>query len=378
MLKLGTTNRVVAVVRPTIQLAACGYEGPRKSNTLVPVRVQRRTNLLTVLTLFTTVHITGVDNNRQAWSMRVAIVGSYGAGLTMRLPRSPAAGETVTGGSFSIAHGGKGSNQAVGAARLGATVNFCTALGTDAFAADARQLWVDEGVQADVTLSDQQTMVGLIMVEPSGENRIALASGALSDLDPAAVDRFDDKIAAADVLLVCLEIPVDTALYALRVGKRHGVRTILNPAPAPDHPLPADAWPLIDVLTPNQTEAQALLGATGTPGTGTASEAASAADLAAELPGGWPGTLVITLGADGAWVISPERRTHVAATVKPRVVDTTGAGDAFNAALAVALARGDEIETAVRYANFAGAHAVTRHEVIPSLPHAADLARSLG
>ena len=273
---------------------------------------------------------------------RVAIVGSYGVGLTVELDRVPDAGETVIGRTFRRDHGGKGSNQAVGCARLGAHVDFLTAVGDDAFGEDAATLWVEEGVVAKVIVASAATMSAPILVEPGGVNRIIVVPGALAELSRAHVDEFAETIAAADVCLVQLEIPVDTALYALDVARRAGVRTILNPAPAPTEPIA----PEVDYLTPNETEAASVRGAKG--------------------------TLVLTLGEQGA-EIDGERVPAFPATA----VDTTGAGDAFTAAFAVALAEGLTDLEAVRWGCAAGAHMVEHPGVVPGLPTRAQLEERL-
>jgi ribokinase len=269
---------------------------------------------------------------------RIAIVGSYGVGLTVELDRVPDAGETVIGRTFRRDHGGKGSNQAVGCARLGAHVDFLTAVGDDAFGEDAATLWTDEGVVAQAVIASAATMTAPILVEPKGVNRIIVVPGALAELSRAHVDEFAEKIAAADVCLVQLEIPVDTALYALEVARRAGVRTILNPAPAPSEPIA----PEVDYVTPNETEAAAVRDAKG--------------------------TFVLTLGEEGAQ-IGDERVPAFPATA----VDTTGAGDAFTAAFAVALAEGLSDLDAVRWGCAAGAHMVEHPGVVPGLPTRAQL-----
>jgi ribokinase len=273
---------------------------------------------------------------------KIAVVGSYGVGLTVELERMPAAGETVIGRSFRIDHGGKGSNQAIGAARLGAEVDFLTAIGDDAFGHDAVALWREEGVRADAVRTDAATMTAPILVEPTGENRIVVVPGALRCLSPEHVDSFSDRIAAADVCLVQLEIPVWTALYALEVAAAAGVRTILDPAPAPTEPIA----PTCDYATPNESEAPAV------------AEART--------------TFVYTLGDQGA-ELHGERIPAFPADV----VDTTGAGDAFTAAFAVALAEGLDEREAVRWGCAAGAHMVEHHGVVPGLPTRDQLERRL-
>lgn len=297
--------------------------------------------------------------------MKVAVIGSYGVGMTMRMPRLPVAGETLLGGTFSSGHGGKGSNQAVAARRLGAEVTFLTAVGGDTLGREARELWAAEGVDASsVVTADAATMVGMILVEPSGENRIVIATGALDGLRPEHVESFRPSIASADIVVVSLEIPLDTATAALRVARGEGVRTLLNPAPA--QPLPTEVWPLVDVVTPNCTEAAILLGHDPD-----ADE--SAETLAERLHALGAGAVVLTQGSHGALVHDAEGTRHVPPVAATAVVDTTGAGDAFTGALAVELAAGGSVDEAARFAARVGAWVVGIHEVIPALPHRSDL-----
>lgn len=303
--------------------------------------------------------------------MKIAVVGSYGAGLTMRVPKAPGAGETVSGGAFDEGPGGKGSNQAIGAARLGAAVSLLTAVGDDAFGRAAAGLWRDEGVDASKVITGRRaTMVGFIMVEPSGENRIAIASGALDELDAASVRSFSAEIEAADVLVVSMEIPEEAVLEALRLGHRSGTTTVLNPAPA--RPLPDEAWALIDVITPNQTEAPVLLGRAAAAG-------ADDHELVRELQRRTGGCAILTRGGHGALLCEAD---GAVTTIEPvpvdHVVDTTGAGDSYTAALAVAIAEGRALAEAARFAAAAGAHAVTIAGVIPSLPTRSDLPTPIG
>lgn len=274
---------------------------------------------------------------------RIAVVGSYGVGLTFGVHRAPERGETLIGHLFRTDHGGKGSNQAVGAARLGAEVTLLTAVGEDPFGDRAFELWAEEGVDASaVRRAAEPTMTAPIVVEATGDNRIIVVPGALSTLTAAHVDAFAGSIRAADVLLVQLEIPVETALHALRVAREAGVRSVLNPAPAPS----AAIQPVADYLAPNESEAHAVADA--------------------------PGTLVLTLGERGAQL----GETHVPA-FPAQPVDTTGAGDAFCAAFAVALAEGASDLDAVRRGCAAGAHMVEHEGVIPGLPTRAELEERL-
>jgi ribokinase len=303
--------------------------------------------------------------------MKIAVVGSYGAGLTMRVPKAPGPGETVSGGSFDEGPGGKGSNQAIGAARLGADVAFLTAIGDDAFGRAAVELWRREGVDASKVVTGRRaTMVGFIMVEPSGENRITIASGALDELDAAAVQSFSGEIAAADVLVVSMEIPEEAVLEALRIGRDRGTSTVLNPAPA--RPLPEEAWQLIDVITPNQTEAPVLLGLPEGHATGDD-------ELVRELQRRTGGSAILTRGSEGSLLCEADGTlTTIAPVLVEHVVDTTGAGDSYTAALAVSLAEGRPLAEAARFAAAAGAHAVTIAGVIPSLPTRSDLPTPIG
>jgi ribokinase len=275
---------------------------------------------------------------------RIAVVGSYGVGLTFGVERAPGRGETVVGGLFRTDHGGKGSNQAVGAARLGAEVALLSAVGRDSFGDRAVDLWTSEGVDASAVIRPPlPTMTAAILVETTGDNRIVVVPGALSALACEHVDGFEAKIAAADVLLVQLEIPIETALHAIEVARSAGVRTILNPAPAPPEPIA----PTVDYATPNETEARSVEGVQG--------------------------TVVLTLGDQGA-AIGHDRVPAFPA----RVVDTTGAGDAFCAAFAVALAEGASDLEAVRWGCAAGAHMVEHEGVVPGLPTRAELEERLG
>ena len=190
---------------------------------------------------------------------RVAVVGGYGVGLTMNVPRVPNAGETILGGVFSTGPGGKGSNQAIGAARLGAQVDLLTAVGPDDYGEDGRRLWSKEGVGAQKVVTGRgPTMIGLIIVEPSGENRIVVAEGALAEVSASDVEAFVPELEAAGTCLVSLEIALEAALAALAAAKAGGTRTVLNPAPAAS--LPQSAWGNVDYVTPNRLEAATLTG----------------------------------------------------------------------------------------------------------------------
>lgn len=302
--------------------------------------------------------------------MKIAVVGSYGVGLTMRVPKVPAPGETVSGGSFDEGPGGKGSNQAIAAARLGAEVSFLTAVGSDDFGRAARELWQREGVNANkVVTAEAPTMVGFILVDTAGENCISIAPGALDELNASAIESIRPEISAADILVVSMEIPLAAVTAALRIGREVGTRTLLNPAPA--QALSDELWPLIDIITPNQTEAPVLLGLD-------ADHGMSDHDLIAELRLRTGGSAILTRGGRGALVADAESTFEVPAVRVGTVVDTTGAGDSFTAALAVAIAEGRSLGDAVLFAAAAGAHAVTIAGVVPSLPTREQLNTEIG
>ena len=302
--------------------------------------------------------------------MKIAVVGSYGVGMTMRMPRVPGPGETLQGGTYAYGPGGKGSNQAIGMARLGAEVALLTAVGPDTMAVEARALWQRERVSADhVVIGVNPTMVGFILVEASGENRIIIAPGALDELTPSHVEAFRDAIRDADMLVASMEIPMDAIAAALRIAKQEGTPVLLNPAPAAL--LPEELWGLIDYITPNESEAPLLLGLGSDHGFG-------CEELVARIRVRTSATIVLTLGAKGAAVDSGTGITLVRAIPADRVVDTTGAGDSFTAALAVALVSGDSLESAVLRASAAGSHAVTIEGVIDALPNAQDIQDLIG
>ncbi|MGH9453287.1 MAG: ribokinase [Terriglobia bacterium] len=292
---------------------------------------------------------------------RIAVVGSYAAGLTMNMQRLPAPGETQLGSGYRFEHGGKGSNQAVGCARLGAAVHFVARIGTDAFGDMALNLYQQEGIDAAAItrMPDPPTGVGFIMVEStSGHNLISLDPGANGQLCAQDVLNFERDLSSCQVLLTQLEIPVTAAATALACARSQGVVAILNPAPATT--LPDDVLRSASILTPNESEARILAGLpAGAP--------SSEEEIARKLMARGAGQVVITLGEKGALVATPQSMLHIAA-IPVRAVDTTGAGDAFNAGLAVALACGATLEAAAQFAVVAGGLAVTKQGVVPSLP----------
>jgi len=292
---------------------------------------------------------------------RVVVVGSYATGLTMKVQRIPGPGETLLGTGYRVDFGGKGSNQAVGCARLGAHVDFVARIGDDAFGKMALELYRREGIDVACVANTAgiATGVGFIVVETSsGQNSIVLDPGANELLTPADIANAKLAFTSAAVMLTQLEIPVAAAESALQNGRSAGAITILNPAPV--RPLPTSILSLIDVLTPNEKEARVLAGRA--PDIDIAPET-----VAQNLIQSGVKQVVMTLGEKGALLFSATgQKRFPAPQVRP--VDATGAGDAFNAGLAVALAQGESLEEAIHFAILTGAMAVTKEGVVPSLP----------
>lgn len=290
----------------------------------------------------------------------VTVVGSFAVGLTMRAPKLPIFGETMLGTDFDMGPGGKGSNQAVGTARLGASSSLLAIIGTDKLAGIATDLYAAEGVDASLlsVTTERATGVGFIILNDKGENFIILDMGANELMDAETVDRGETRIKASDVVMTVLEIPTAAAARAMELGRRHGAKTILNPAPA--RAVPDSIFAHVDYLTPNESELRILLGLP-------ADDPRSSRELAGELRRRGVKNVVVTLGRTGALVLTDELDLMVPA-VGVDVVDTTGAGDAFNSGFAVALAEGRDIVDAVRFGVVCGGLACTALGVIPGLP----------
>ena len=292
---------------------------------------------------------------------RVTILGSYVADVAFRMDRLPAWGETRMGKTFQLGPGGKGSNQAVAAARAGANVAFISKLGPDAFGDMARSLYRAEGIDSRYVFSSPNpTGAAAILIDAArGDNAIIIVPGACFELAPAEVDQAADLIASSSVFVAQLELPLLTVEHGLRIAHTHGVRTILNPAPAAS--LPSSIYPLCEYLTPNETEAAAL---TGIPVTDLASAEAAASSLLAL----GVGNVIVTLGAQGALIKTPTLTRHVPAIEAGPVVETTGAGDAFNGGLATALAEGMDLIEATQFGCAVAGISVTRPGTAPSIP----------
>lgn len=301
-----------------------------------------------------------MKNNKPA-SKPIVILGVFVADTAYRAVRQPRLGETLLGRQFALGPGGKGSNQAVAAGRLGAEVSFITRLGRDAFAEIARQTWQRAGVTpAVIETPESYTGAAYIFIEEAtGNNAIIVCPGAAALISPADIEAQGDLIRGAGVFVTQLEQPVEAALRALEIAREAGVTTILNPAPAAE--LPAEIYRLCDYVTPNESEAEGL--------TGVKVESLDDARRAAErLLERGAGAAIVTLGDKGALLHDGAISERLPAISVGAVVETTGAGDAFNGGLAVALSRGFAPREAVRFANAVAGISVTRPGTAPSMP----------
>jgi ribokinase len=296
----------------------------------------------------------------------IVILGIFVADTAYRAERMPKMGETILGRTFALGPGGKGSNQSVAAAMAGGQTHFITRLGKDDFAAIARSTWARAGVRPEVT-EDAESYTGaafIFLEEATGNNAIIVSPGAAARITPQDLEARADLIRGASVFVTQLEQPIEAARAGLRIAREAGVTTILNPAPAAalDDALLA----LCDYLTPNESEAEAL---TGLPVT-TLPEAEAAADA---LLARGVGAVVITLGANGALYRDRSRSVHVPVISAGPVVETTGAGDAFNGGFAVALSEGRDVVEAMRFGCATAGISVTRPGTAPSMPARAEI-----
>ncbi len=293
-------------------------------------------------------------------SAKVVVVGSLNMDLVTRASRLPRAGETLVGQSFSTVPGGKGANQAVASARLGAEVAMIGCVGSDAYGAQLRDALRVEGIDCQaVTEVEGSSGVALIVVDDSSQNAIVIVAGSNGQLTPASLLAFDAVLQAAEVIVCQLEVPMDTVGYALKRGRELGKTVILNPAPA-SGPLPADWYAAIDYLIPNESEASAL--------SGVLVDSLETAKVAAtQLIKAGAGKVIVTLGSQGALFADGQGFEHLLAP-KVQAVDTTAAGDTFVGGFAAALASGQSESGAIRFGQIAAALSVTRAGAQPSIP----------
>lgn len=293
---------------------------------------------------------------------RIVVMGSFVADLMGRGSKLPVPGETVKGNFFKIGPGGKGANQAVAAARAGGKVALITKVGMDSFGEMAIANLKAEGIDTGHMFrsNDQPTGAALILVkEGTGQNLIMVIPSACEHLDAGEVVAAIQALAPADVLVLQLETNFEAVAASLRIGREMGMRIICNPAPA--HTIPAECYPLIDFLTPNETEASTLTGISIT-------DLDDAEEAARLLRGMGARNVIITLGERGALVLPENGPSQLVPSHEVEAVDATGAGDSFNGAFALGIAEGNDIVSATAFANAAAAISVTRIGTAPAMP----------
>lgn len=292
---------------------------------------------------------------------QILVVGSSNTDMVIKAAHLPRPGETILGGTFFMNPGGKGANQAVAIARLGGPVTFICKTGSDIFGHQSQQLFEEEGINTSYVFSDSgnPSGVALITVDEKAENCIVVASGANANLLPSDLVKAEEAIEQADLVLMQLEIPMETVCFVADIAWQKGKKVILNPAPA--HPLPADLLHHLYLITPNETEAEMISGVKIT-------DEASAVEAARVFSGMGVQHVIITLGSKGALIYSGGKAEMVPA-LKVEAVDTTAAGDVFNGALTVALSEGRSLKEAARFACKASAISVTRVGAQSSAPY---------
>jgi ribokinase len=300
----------------------------------------------------------------------IVVIASFMMDLTTKLKKIPVRGETVFGDEFRIGPGGKGSNQAVCAKRLGLDVTVIAKLGNDVFGKEAINNFKKEGFQTDFIFFDIEHPTGVapIFVEESGENMIAIVPGANSYLNTREIDRCIDKIRTAKVLLTNLEVPVETSDYALKTAKQNGVTTILNPAPAPAAALSDDIFNYVDIITPNETEALGILQMQGMK--------LSTEEIAEKLLSKGVKNVVLTLGKKGAFFMNGNEQEYIEA-FSVETIDATGAGDAFNGALAAAIYEEKSLKDSIFFANKVAAISTTQFGTAPAMPYRSEVEKMI-
>ena len=301
--------------------------------------------------------------------LKVVVVGSFNMDLVVKAGRRPQTGETLMGEAFGMFIGGKGSNQAIAAARLGADVTMIGRLGTDLFGDTLMASHVEEGIHTDYVLRDTEVGTGVasILIDADGDNSIVLVPRANMCLSVEDIERASESIAAADVLLLQLEVPIAASQRAAEIAQSNDTTVVLNPAPAQE--LSDNFLAQVDILVPNEVEAGSLSGVR----VSTATDAERAAKVLLDKG---LSAVILTLGERGALLLTPDLTQRVPAYAVD-VVDTTAAGDAFCGALATGLARGENLVGAVGFANTVGALAVTVLGAAPSMPTAGQVKRFL-
>ncbi len=296
---------------------------------------------------------------------KILVIGSYNVGLTVFGPTIPKSGQTVMGNHFDVGPGGKGSNQAVGIGRLGGDVTFLAKVGGDTFGRDAMDLFRREGINTDYIRTDEasHTGAGIIFVDAEGHNAIGVAPGANLNLTPDELDSNDELFAQSACVLMQLEIAMPTVYHAIEKAKKHGCTVVVNPAPA--QKLDPRYISMIDILTPNESEAEVLTGIAVT-------DRESAAAAARALRAQGVATVIVTMGGQGSLLVSEGVEEQFPA-YQVEAVDTTGAGDAYNAGLVYAMAAGRDIGQAIDFGSKVAAILVTNIGCVPGLPTLAEV-----
>ncbi|MBF0751936.1 MULTISPECIES: ribokinase [unclassified Pasteurella] len=291
---------------------------------------------------------------------KLTVLGSINADHVISVPYFAKPGETLTGKNYHIAYGGKGANQAVAAARLGANVAFIGCIGNDGIGTSMKNAFTQDGIDtAHInTVSQEMTGMAFIQVAQTGENSIVLAPGANAFLDEQIVCNAEERIAQSDCLLMQLETPISGVELAAQIAKKHNVQVVLNPAPA--QPLSDHLLGLIDIITPNETEAEILTGVRVT-------DEQSAVKSAEVFHQKGISCVMITLGEKGVF-ISREGEHRIIKGFSVQAVDTTAAGDTFNGGFITALLEGQSLDEAIRFGQAAAAISVTRKGAQPSIP----------
>ena len=302
---------------------------------------------------------------------KIVVVGSSNTDMIIKADRIPAPGETVVGGSFATAPGGKGANQAVAAARAGGDVVFVARVGDDMLGKQAIDGYVKEGIDVSLIQKDPKlaTGVALIMVDSTGDNSISVASGANFALTPEDVDRAADAIKDAKMVVFQLESPLDAIQRAAELAKASGVPVLLDPAPAPSEPLPREILECVTVVKPNETEAVRLTGIEVVDEATARQAAEKLLELGVQIA-------IVTLGSAGSYVATKDGVRKSVPAMRVDAVDATAAGDAYSGALAVALAEGKPLDDALAFASKAAALSVQKLGAQPSLPTREEIERA--
>lgn len=293
---------------------------------------------------------------------KIIVIGSSNTDMVVTSSKMPLPGETVLGSEFDIIQGGKGANQAVAVARAGGNVTFIAKVGNDSFGTNAINGYKADNIDTNYVLIDDNKPTGVAVIivdENSGQNSIVVAPGANDNLSVEDIEKVESEIKSADILLIQLEIPLKTVMFALKLAKENGIKTILNPAPA--KLLSDDILKKIDIITPNETETEILTGIEIT-------DDASMKKAAAILLESINDTVIITLGSKGAYYLNKSGEEGIVPAQKVNAVDTTAAGDVFNGYLAASLATKNPLHDSILLANKAAAISVLGKGAQPSIP----------